>query len=209
MEARRSGIQQSQFQNKKKEKHKLIILLPGSRKREIAYMLPVMLEAVKDLKGYSIYIAGAPSVASGFYYRILQENKANGVSLTTGYTYHLLQQASAAICTSGTATLETALFNVPQVVCYKGDRISYHIAKKLVKVPYIAMVNLISGKEVVKELIQDDFNATRVRTELEEILKPERRAEILSHYAELHSKLETGDPAMKVATLLISSLKRN
>jgi lipid-A-disaccharide synthase len=168
-----------------------ITLLPGSRKREIAYMLPVMLEAMRGLDGYDIYVAAAPSVSANFYYPFIAMSGVKGVTLTFGYTYALLQQSSAAVCTSGTATLETALFGVPQVVCYKGDRLSYLIAKRLIRVPYIAIVNLILGKEVVKELIQDDFNAKKVQDAVKDLFIPTVRNHILSDYEEIRQKLST------------------
>ncbi len=188
--------------------NKRIILLPGSRRREITYMLPTMLEAVKHLQGYHIYIAGAPSVPAEFYYDFVKKSGLENATITFGYTYGLLQRATAALCTSGTATLETALFNVPQVVCYKGDRMSYLIAKRLIKVKFIAMVNLICDKEVVPELIQSEFNSVRLRKELESILTAERRNAMLSAYDLLRQRLDTGDPAKQVAARIISSLKQ-
>jgi lipid-A-disaccharide synthase len=186
---------------------KRIVLLPGSRRREIAYILPVMLGAVKDLQGYKVAIAAAPSVPAEYYYGFIRRSGITGVTLTFGYTYGILQSASAALCTSGTATLETALFRVPQVVCYKGDTLSYLIARRLVKVPFIAMVNLICEKEVVKELIQHDCNAAKLRQELYAILDPEKRKEIMAGYDLLRARLDTGDPAKKVAELIFSFLK--
>jgi lipid-A-disaccharide synthase len=148
-------------------------------------------------------------VPAEFYYDFIQKSGIRGVMLTFGYTYGLLQRAAAALCTSGTATLETALFNVPQVVCYKGDRLSYLIAKRLVKVPFIAMVNLICGKEVVPELIQDDFNPARLKDELQTILTPEQRSRILADYDKLRQRLDTGNPAKKVAEYIVSKLKHS
>jgi lipid-A-disaccharide synthase len=120
-----------------------------------------------------------------------------------GYTYKLLQTAGVAICTSGTATLETALFNVPQVVCYKGDRISYLIARRLIKVPYIAMVNLICDKAVVPELIQDDFNTSNLVRTLRTIHEKNRKREMLEDYSRLRDLLDTGNPAVQVAEDII------
>ena len=188
---------------------KRIVLLPGSRRREIQHMLPTMLEAVKDLKGYQIYIAGAPSVPAAFYYSFISTSGLGDVTLTFGYTYKLLRSATAALCTSGTATLETALFNVPQVVCYRGDVLSYMIARRLVKVPYIAIVNLICEKGVVPELIQKEFNVARLSQELQCILDPERRSTMLSEYALLRQRLDTGNPAQKVADLVIAELHKS
>ena len=170
-------------------------------------MLPTMLEAVKDLSDYNIYIAGAPSVPPEFYYDFIKQSGIRGVTLTFGYTYTLLSKSTAALCTSGTATLETALFNVPQIVCYKGDTLSYLIARKLVKVPYIAIVNLIAEKAVVPELIQQDFNVARLKTELKSILSPGRRRTMLEDYGQLRKRLDGGNPAKTVAEYIVASLK--
>jgi lipid-A-disaccharide synthase len=180
-----------------------IVILPGSRKREIMDMLPIMLQAAAQLGNHGIYVAGAPSIAPQFYYRLIAESRVSGVTLTMGYTYKLLQTAGVAICTSGTATLETALFNVPQVVCYKGDRISYLIARRLIKVPYIAMVNLICDKAVVPELIQDDFNTSNLVRTLRTILEKNRKREMLEDYSRLRDLLDTGNPAVQVAEDII------
>jgi lipid-A-disaccharide synthase len=184
-----------------------IILLPGSRKREIADMLPPMLAAAARLDGHRVFVAGAPSISPQFYYDLIARSSVSNVVLTMGYTYHLLPRATVALCTSGTATLETALFNVPQVVCYKGDRISYLIAKRLIKVPYIAMVNLICNKEVVPELIQDDFNVQHLVKTVEHILTPDRKAEMLRDYRDLRQRLNTGNPAQYVADDIIQRLQ--
>ncbi|HLF64322.1 MAG TPA: lipid-A-disaccharide synthase [Saprospiraceae bacterium] len=191
------------------ENRKRITLLPGSRRREIAFMLPVMLESVRHLQGYEITVAGAPSIPPEYYYDFIRKSSLTGMTLAFGYTYDLLRRSFAAICTSGTATLETALFNVPQVVCYKGDILSYLIARRLVKVPFIAMVNLICEKQVVPELIQHDFNPTRLQEELQSILTPERRKTILADYDLLRRRLDTGDPAKNVAEHIVSTLKQS
>jgi len=185
-----------------------IVLLPGSRQREIHDMLPTMLHAARNIPGSEIVVAGAPSIAPGYYYDMIARSGVPGVTLTLGYTYKLLQTAAAALCTSGTATLETALFNVPQVVCYKGDRLSYLIARQLIKVRYIAMVNLICDKEVVPELIQDDFNEEKLTEALANILKPETRIRIMEAYAELMDKLNAGDPAVAVANDIVNRIQQ-
>jgi lipid-A-disaccharide synthase len=139
----------------------IIALLPGSRKQEIKKILPIMLEAAYNFTEYQILIAAAPSVELDFYQDIV---KSRSVSIIQNDTYNILNSSSAALVTSGTATLETALFGVPQVVCYKGGAISYLLAKKLIKVKYISLVNLIMDKPVVKELInfiaQGGYNPT-------------------------------------------------
>jgi lipid-A-disaccharide synthase len=186
---------------------KYLVLLPGSRRREIRYMLPVMLAAVKDLKGHRIVVAGAPSVPVGVYYHDIKASGVDGATVTFGYTYALLQRGVAALCTSGTATLETALYDVPQVVCYKGDRLSYLIARRLVKVPYIAMVNLICGREVVPECIQDAFNPVEVRQALASVMASPGREEIARGYAQMKAMLGTGDPSAQVARHVIHAIQ--
>jgi lipid-A-disaccharide synthase len=126
-----------------------------------------MLEAVYEFSEYQIVIAAAPSVEIEFYQDIV---KSSNVSIIQNNTYNILKSSSAALVTSGTATLETALFGIPQVVCYKGGAISYWLAKKLIKVKYISLVNLIMDKPVVKELIQDNCNASDIHFELNKLL---------------------------------------
>ena len=151
-----------------KKEEKIIALLPGSRKQEIAKKLPIMLEASKGFPNYQFVVAKAASLEDNFYSNLLSDYP--NVSFVTNETYALLSKASAALVTSGTATLETALFAVPQVVCYKGSAISYQIAKRLVKIKYISLVNLIMDKEVVKELIQDELTVSNLTKELTNIL---------------------------------------
>jgi len=165
----------------------IVALLPGSRKQEITTMLPVMLDVAAQHPGYQFVVAGAPSQAPEFYQEIIGNKN---VALIIDDTYNLLQQATAALVTSGTATLEAGLFGVPQVVCYKGSAISFAIAKRLVNVEYISLVNLIMEKEVVKELIQADFTVEKVSEELTKILpNGEKRRAMLTNYSDLHERL--------------------
>jgi len=182
----------------------VIALLPGSRKQEISKMLKTMLSITKDFKGYQFVIAGAPSQEPEFY-RGFVENE--NVHLVMNKTYDILSLSTAAIVTSGTATLETALFKVPEVVCYKGSSISYQIAKKIIKLDYISLVNLIMGKEVVKELIQDDFNKNSLTRELKKILDPVHRETIFTQYYELERKLGGTGASKKTATLIFNTIK--
>ena len=129
----------------------IIALLPGSRKQEIQRKLPVMLQTAAHFPEYNFVVAKAPGIEENFYNTFLSSHK--NVTTVVNQTYSLLSKAKAALVTSGTATLETALFGVPEIVCYKGSSISYYIAKKLIKLKYISLVNLIMNKEVVKELI--------------------------------------------------------
>lgn len=185
----------SQFKSKPeaefKKTHKLddrpiIALLPGSRKQEISKMLGVMLSMVDQFKDFQFVIAGAPSQSHDFYKSIIKEQD---VGFVDNETYALLKLSHAALVTSGTATLETALFKVPQVVCYKANAISYYIAKKIITLDFISLVNLIMDKEIVTELIQHDFNKNRLKKELSAILSSKRRKEMLANYDILIEKL--------------------
>ncbi|HEY4335257.1 MAG TPA: lipid-A-disaccharide synthase, partial [Puia sp.] len=151
----------------------IIALLPGSRKQEILKKLPVMLEVSKFFPGYQFVVAQAPGQDQSFYNELLTPYP--DVATVCNQTYPLLQKAHAACVTSGTATLETALFGVPEVVCYKGSAISYQIARRLIKVKYISLVNLIMDKPIVKELIQDDLTPANLRRELDSLLNDPAR----------------------------------
>lgn len=187
---------------------KIVALLPGSRKQEIAKKLPVMVEVSKYFPEYQFIIGEAPSVEDEFYQQFTK-NFSN-VSVVKNQTYDLLLQAKAALVTSGTATLETALFGVPQVVCYKGSPISYQIAKRVIKVKYIAMVNLIMDKPVVKELIQRELTAHNLKHELHELLTDESRiTQIKKDYAELKRILsEGGNASAKAAKSIVDFLSK-
>lgn len=172
----------------------IIALLPGSRKQELEIKLPIMLEVTKYFPAYTFVIAKAPGISDDFYTSFIAgfEN----IKAVSDKTYNLLSEASAALVTSGTATLETALFNVPQVVCYKGSNISYQIAKRLIKIKYISLVNLIMDKEVVKELIQDQLTVDNLRKELELILLDNVKiTSIKNNYNNLRNLLSKGGDA--------------
>jgi len=173
------------------ETSNIVALLPGSRKQEILKKLPIMLEVSRSFPQYQFVVAKAPGQEDNFYEPMLQPY--TNVSSVRNNTYNLLLHAKAALVTSGTATLETALFGVPEVVCYKGSNISYQIAKRLIKVKYIALVNLIMEKPVVKELIQNDLNLKNLERELFTILSDEKRiAEIKNDYSVLKKLLSEG-----------------
>lgn len=184
----------------------IVALLPGSRKQEILKKLPVMLEVSKSFPGYQFIVAKAPGLDGSFYDELLKDY--SNVSYVADQTYNLLSQSKAALVTSGTATLETALFGVPEVVCYKGSYISYQIGKRLVKVKYISLVNLIMDKLVVKELIQDDMTAKNLKKELQELLTNEtRKAELQKDYSALKKILsEGGNASSKAAHSIVHFL---
>lgn len=182
----------------------IIALLPGSRKQEIKKMLSTMLSVVNDFKDYQFVIAGAPSQDFEFYEEFITNPNVHFVN---NKTYDLLSVSTAALVTSGTATLETALFKVPEVVCYKGSWLSYQIGKRLVKhIKYISLVNLIMDKEVVTELIQDDFNTKRLKQELTKILDDYERTKFFMNYFELEKTLGGKGASEKVAQLIYNSL---
>lgn len=182
----------------------IIALLPGSRKQEIAKMLSIMLSVVDDFKEYQFVIAGAPSQDFAFYQQFLT---TQNVKFISNKTYDLLSVAHAALVTSGTATLETALFKVPQVVCYKGSWISYQIAKRIITLKFISLVNLIMDKEVVKELIQEDLNSKNLKIELNKIIQGESRIQILEEYNLLEQKLGGTGASKKTAQLICSKFQ--
>jgi len=186
----------------------LVACLPGSRKQEILKKLPVMLEASVSFPDYQFVVAEAPGLDPDFYDEILKNYPNAG--RVRNQTYALLQHAQAACVTSGTATLETALFGVPEVICYKGSSISYQIAKRLIKVKYISLVNLIMNRPVVKELIQDEMNAENIVLELRNLLSDHAtRSRIHQDFAELRSILsEGGNASEKAAELIVGYVKK-
>jgi lipid-A-disaccharide synthase len=188
----------------------IIALLPGSRNQEINKLLPVMLNAVSNLTNYQLVIAGAPSKNVEYYEKIIQSSDSNTniIKVISNQTYNILRVSTAAIVTSGTATLETALFNVPQVVCYKTSWTSYLIGRLLIRnLKYISLVNIIQDKEVVKELIQNDCNKTNLVIELEKILDKKNRSSMLAEYKMLHNKLGGKGASKKTADLIKMYLK--
>lgn len=184
---------------------KVIALLPGSRKQEIIKMLPIMLSVTPHFPAYTFMVAQAPGQDAPFYNRFLM-GYAN-VTLVKNSTYELLSVADAALVTSGTATLETALFKVPEVVCYKTSKFSYRIAKWLVKIKFISLVNLIMDKEIVKEIIQENLTEQHLTNALRNITENElQRKEVMNNYESLHALLAAGgeDASAKVAKEIVA-----
>jgi lipid-A-disaccharide synthase len=187
------------------EHKKVVALLPGSRIQEIKKKLPVMLEATREFPDLLFILAQATSLSDDLIKQYTRDYPK--VRVIKNQTYELLSIADAALVTSGTATLETALFNVPEVVCYKGSPISYQIGKRLIKVPFIALVNLIMGKKVVQELIQDDLTSMNIKKELQQILYPgPERESMIKDFNELHSLLSAGGSASFKAAEVIKKL---
>ncbi len=187
-----------------KREEKTIALIPGSRKQEIKTMLPIMLEATSKFDGYRQVIAGVNSIDKSFYQDFIEDSNAQ---IEYNAMHNVLRKASIAVVTSGTATLETALFNVPQVVCYKGSFLSYHIGKHLVKVKYISLVNLIMDQEVVKELIQNDLSVNNLRQEAEILLKNAfEKEKMYRAYEALQTKLGGKGASERAAKVIVDYL---
>lgn len=180
----------------------IIALLPGSRDQEIASTLKVMASVAHTFPQYQFVVAGLKGHPETFY---MEQIGANDVKLVFGQTYRLLAHSKAALVTSGTATLETALFGVPQAVCYRAGKISYQIAKRLVKVKYISLVNLVLDRPLLRELIQNDLHKKELSAELQRLLfDPDHIAKINSGYSELREKLG-GEGASKKAAKIIAN----
>lgn len=183
---------------------KIIAILPGSRKQEIERKLPIMLAASAKFPEYTSIVACAPNLDITFY----DKYRADNVIFIENNTYSLLQKADVAIVTSGTATLETALFKVPQVVCYKTSRISYLIAKQLIKIKYISLVNLILDKEAIVELIQDDCSTHNIVRELEKLLLNKiENNRVKSCYNDLIYLLKDDGASKRIAEDMLKNIK--
>jgi lipid-A-disaccharide synthase len=186
---------------------KTIALLPGSRKQEVAKKLPIMLSVSPFFPDYRFAIAQAPGLDDAFMSSFTSQYP--NVEMVKGKTYELLLQSDAALVTSGTATLETALLGIPEVVCYKGSTISYQIAKRLIKVKYISLVNLIMDKLVVKELIQQELTTSNLHIELKDLLyNEERRKQLQADYKALYSLLSKGGLASATTAKEIVAMLR-
>lgn len=197
-------------ENKEAQNKEIIALLPGSRRQEISVKLPIMLQASKRFPDYRFIIAQAPGQPYEFYVPLIS-GYSNVEVASPGQAYTLLRQSTAALVTSGTATLETALFGVPQVVCYKGSAISYHIAKRLIKIKYISLVNLIADKPVVTELIQHELTPQNIARELNTILHNEQRIqEVKEDYKRLKNLLaKEGNASAQAAQIITRFLGVN
>jgi lipid-A-disaccharide synthase len=184
----------------------IVALLPGSRKQELMRMVPIMAEVVKDFPQYQ-FAVGAISTLDKELYKPL--TAFSNVHLIMEDTYNLLMNATAAIVTSGTATLETSLFRVPQTVIYKASGSTFAVVKLLIKVQWISLVNLIAGKEVIRELIQKDANGVTIGNELRSLVGDAAyRKKILSDYDEIIKTLDTGSASENAARLMVQYLKK-
>lgn len=186
----------------------VIALLPGSRTQEIHTALPVMMSMVEKYPQYCFIIAQAPGQPEDIYRQYIQDND---VLLVKGQTYNILKNAKAALVTSGTATLETALFGVPQVVCYKSSAVTYFLARNLIKIKYISLVNLILDKPVIKELIQADFNTKTLNAELYGLLNDSDKIDALqTDYTKLWELLQCNASASdNAAGIIVAFLRKH
>ena len=185
---------------------KVIALLAGSRRQEIKDNLPAMIEAVRPfMNDYRVVLAGAPGIEAEYYDTYI---KGTGIDIVYNQTYPLLAKAHAALVTSGTATLETALFNVPQVVCYETPlpQLIGWLRKKLLKVKYISLVNLVADREVVRELVADSFSVENIRRELQKILAGPDREAMLQGYADVRQRLGSQKAPATAARIIHSKL---
>ncbi len=180
----------------------IIAILPGSRKQEISLMLKIMLSVVKKFPDYQFVIAGAPSQPIDFYQQFITED----VAFIDNKTYDLLQHSHAAIVASGTANLETALYKIPQVVCFKTGWLFFNLAKIVIKVEFISLVNLIMKRKVVTELVQSKLTTVNLTNELTNILTSPGRENLLKEYEKLHLKLGGKGASKKAAELIVSAL---
>ncbi len=183
---------------------RVLALLPGSRQQEVQKILPVLLDAVEGLDNYQIVIGKSPHIPLDLYHKIVEGRGAfSGRVAYEESAYRLLSKAYMACVASGTATLETALFKVPQMVCFKGSNLSYRIARRLIKVPYISLVNLVMNEEVVKELIQDELNPENIQNEIARLEDENYRDRIRHQYNLLEQKLGVGGAAEKTAKIIL------
>jgi lipid-A-disaccharide synthase len=183
----------------------IIALLPGSRKQEVEEMLPAMLSQVYEFPDYQFVVAGVSNLPKELYARW---QSLFAFKLVYEDAYNLLVNAEAALVTSGTATLETALLNIPQIVCYKAGKLSYEIGKRVIKIPFISLVNLVAEKEVVKELIQNELNSERLKTELSSIiLGGKKRQNVLKDYQEIIHKIGTKGASGRVGKAIVEILR--
>lgn len=207
LDAVKAHREDSQFlQNHNLSPGNIIALLPGSRKQEVSRVMPVMAAVAAELPGYQFVVARVDNLGTELYSPLEQ---LRNVKLITGSTYELLAHALAAIVTSGTATLETCLFKVPQVVVYKSSTISYQVARMLIRVPFISLVNLVAGKEVVKELIQHRANPHEILIELRQLLNDASyRQQMMEGYNQVIERLDTGSASENAARLMLDYLAK-
>ncbi len=201
LESEKSLTRENFIKNNNISNKPIIALLPGSRKQEVAVMLNTMLKLIPSYPDYQFIIAGVTTLGINYYNDIIKNKE---VKVLFNNTNCIIKYADAALVTSGTATLETALIGTPEVVCYKGNSISYEIAKRIIKVKYISLVNLIMDKEAVVELIQSDFNPETLKIELDKLLfGNNKRNQILDDYKQLQTMLGNSGASNRAAEIIV------
>lgn len=180
----------------------IIAVLAGSRKQEIVKILPLMLSVAADFPDYEFIVAAVAQQPTELYSTILSQFSSENIKIISNDTYRILSQARVALVKSGTSTLETALFNVPEVVCYKSSNISYQIGKRVIRIPYISLVNLVVGKKIVEELIQNNLNTKNLKIALKEAINNSEK--IKEDYIEMRTALGGGGASKRVAEKILS-----
>lgn len=178
---------------------KQIALLPGSRKQEVEYILPEMLSIQSEISDYELVIAGMSHLGMEFYQRIIGDRN---VKIEMDCADEIIASSALALVSSGTATLQTALNNIPQIVCYKSSWLNYQLGKRLIKVKFISLVNLIFGREIVRELIQDELNKENLITEIRKLENEDNRSNLLNQYAELRKMLGEKNASKRVVEII-------
>lgn len=196
---------QSKVESRKLKDKSQIALLPGSRKQEVEHILPVMLSVQSELLGYKFLVAAMSHLGEDFYRKIIGNKN---IELVFDDSEKVINNSDIAMVSSGTATLQTALAEVPQIVCYKSGLLNYEIGKRLIKVPFISLVNLIFGREIVKELIQDDLSKENLLREIRKLEDETYKQELVSNYRELKSKLGQKNASKRVADIIIQKLNK-
>lgn len=207
LESEQANSSKTFFKVNKLQEKSIVALLPGSRKQEVSKMLGIMLQVVGQFPDKQFVVAAVDSLPEEFYKNIIQDKP---VTVLANQTNNILKNAEAALVTSGTATLETALIGVPEVVCYKGNWFSYQIAKRIIHVKYISLVNLIMDREVVKELIQDDLTVKNLSHELDQLLNDGKtKLQLRQHYNQLKEKLGKSGASERAAEIIIDFARRD
>ncbi len=185
---------------------RIIALLPGSRKQEIKHNFPVMLKVAAQFPELQFIVAGASSLEKSFIEKYITQKN---VKLLYNKTHEILIHSDAALVTSGTATLETAILNIPEAVCYRGDAVSYQIAKRLIKVDFISLVNLVMQKEVIKEYVQNNMTVENLSKELNLLLNNDLyKNTMLANYAQMRERLGGKGASERTAEIMVKSLKQ-
>jgi lipid-A-disaccharide synthase len=196
---------QSKVESQKWKASKQIALLPGSRKQEVEHILPLMLSVQSEISDYKFVVAAMSHLEESFYKKIIGDKK---VELVFDKSDEVIANSELALVSSGTATLQTALAEIPQIVCYKTGRLNYELGKRLINVPYISLVNLIFSKEIVKELIQEDLSKVNLLREIRKIEALDYRQELINNYRKLKSMLGQKNASKRVAEIIIQKLNK-